>query len=306
MTSERLPIDDDLFVEINNAILDLQRADFQTYERPLKKLARAVSHPALAGVNEELMSGVDFDAFVAEGAASGGSMVGSQKLSWPEETEKELGLALCLILRCGENPDWAVSFAHTYFYAGSKIVAGIRSMTSQVFVAFGRDYKAYVMKKVGAPALRPAVGNARKVFVVHGHDEASRETIARFLERIGFEAVILHEQANRGMTIPEKLVAYGDVGFAVVLLTPDDVGRSAKEEHLTPRARQNVLLELGYFIGRLGRERVCALKKGELEIPSDYVGVAYTELDQPGAWKMVLAKELQAAGHKIDWNVIMS
>ena len=93
-----------------------------------------------------------------------------------------------------------------------------------------------------------------------------------------------------------------DVGFAIVLLTPDDVGRALLEVIEKPRARQNVILELGFFIGKLGRERVCALKTAELEIPSDFGGVVYTEMDKHEAWKMNLAKELKAAGYYIDMN----
>lgn len=143
---------------------------------------------------------------------------------------------------------------------------------------------------------------SRRVFVVHGHDDGSREMVARFLEKVGFEAVILHEQANQGRTVIEKVEAHGDVGFAVVLLTPDDEGcvRGGTPE---PRARQNVILELGYFIGRLGRGKVCALKRGVLEIPSDYAGVVYESLE--GNWKQALGRELQEAGHEIDWNKVM-
>lgn len=94
------------------------------------------------------------------------------------------------------------------------------------------------------------------------------------------------------------------MGFAVVLLTPDDEGRP-KGGELEPRARQNVLLELGYFIGRLGRAKVCALKRGELEIPSDFTGVVWEAMDDGGGWKQALGRELQAAGHEIDWNTVM-
>ncbi|WP_278406277.1 MULTISPECIES: nucleotide-binding protein [Pseudomonas] len=143
---------------------------------------------------------------------------------------------------------------------------------------------------------------SRRVFVVHGHDDGSRETVARFLEKLGFDAVILHEQANQGRTVIEKVEAHGDVGFAVVLLTPDDVG-CVKGGTPEPRARQNVILELGYFIGRLGRGKVCALKRGVLEIPSDYAGVVYESLE--GNWKQALGRELEEAGHEIDWNKVM-
>jgi len=143
-----------------------------------------------------------------------------------------------------------------------------------------------------------------KIFIVHGHDEGARQTVARFIESIGFEAIILSEQANQGRTIIEKIEAHGDVGFAVVLLTPDDVGGKTHAD-LRPRARQNVLLELGYFMARLRRDRVCALAKGELELPTDFAGVVWQSLDDAGAWKAVLARELKAAGYSIDWNKVM-
>ena len=145
---------------------------------------------------------------------------------------------------------------------------------------------------------------SQKVFIVHGHDDGARQTVARFIERIGFEAIILSEQANQGRTIIEKIEVHGDVAFAIVLLTPDDVGGKAAES-LRPRARQNVLLELGYFIAKLGRERVCTLAKGDLEIPTDFAGVVWEPLDDAGAWKQALARELNAAGYPIDWNKVM-
>ncbi|NIE82528.1 MULTISPECIES: nucleotide-binding protein [unclassified Burkholderia] len=159
---------------------------------------------------------------------------------------------------------------------------------------------------VHAPAkpVESAVSLSRRVFVVHGHDGEARETVARFLAKLGFEPIILHEQANQGRTIIEKFEAHGDVGFAVVLLTPDDEGRAMGGE-LQLRARQNVVLELGYFIGKLGRDKVCALKRGELELPSDYLGVVWERMDDGGGWKQSLGREMQAAGHEIDWNVVM-
>lgn len=141
---------------------------------------------------------------------------------------------------------------------------------------------------------------SRKVFLVHGHDMAVKESVARFLERIGLEPIILHEQANEGRTIIEKFEAFTDVPFAVVLMTADDVGSKAdSEQTLVPRARQNVILELGYFTGKLGRRRVAALYIPRLEVPSDLHGVLFTELDEKGAWRNKLAQELVTAGMEI-------
>lgn len=140
-----------------------------------------------------------------------------------------------------------------------------------------------------------------KVFVVHGHDNEAKEMVARFIEKLGLEAIILHEQPNGGRTIIEKFeVNSKGVAFAVVLLTPDDeiLDRAAGEVHW--RARQNVILELGYFIGRLGRARVAALHKGEVELPSDFQGVVYVPMDISGAWKTKLAQEFVESKITID------
>jgi predicted nucleotide-binding protein len=142
-----------------------------------------------------------------------------------------------------------------------------------------------------------------KVFVVHGRAGIEQD-VARFLTQVGLDPVILHEQPNQGRTIIEKFEGHSAVGFAVVLLTPEDVGGS-KDGPQHSRARQNVILELGYFIGRLGRERVCALKRGDIELPSDILGIAWETLDDHRGWHMKLAKELHAAGYSIDWNKVM-
>lgn len=141
----------------------------------------------------------------------------------------------------------------------------------------------------------------KRVFVVHGHDAEVKETVARFLEKLKLEPIVLHEQPNAGQTIIEKFERHADVGFAVVLLTPDDVGGpAAAPTDRRPRARQNVILELGFFMGRLTRKRVCALYKAGVEIPSDYQGVVFVELDESGAWRTKLAQELVEAGLSID------
>ena len=152
------------------------------------------------------------------------------------------------------------------------------------------------------PALRSAATvTSNKVFVVHGHDDAVREAVARFIAKLDLIPVVLHEQASQGRTVVEKLEHHGDVAYAIVLLTPDDVGGTTPRT-LQPRARQNVVLELGYFLGRLGRDRVCALHRGELDLPSDYMGVIYIPFDGAGGWRLQLAKELKAAGFGVDMN----
>jgi predicted nucleotide-binding protein len=142
-----------------------------------------------------------------------------------------------------------------------------------------------------------------KVFVVHGRDEAAQQLVARFLEQLGLEAIILHERPDQGRTIIEKFeTCANEAGFAVVLLTPDDIAQAGTSPQQVSRARQNVIFELGYFAGKLGRGRACLLRKGDVEIPSDLYGVIYTELDAAGGWKMKLFREMKAAGLDVDAN----
>lgn len=147
--------------------------------------------------------------------------------------------------------------------------------------------------------------NNNKVFIVHGHDQAVKLDVARTLEKLGLEAIILHEKPNAGQTIIEKLEANSDVGFAVILLTPDDEGKAKADNQFNARARQNVVAELGYFIGKLGRGKVCPLYVNGVEVPSDFSGVAYVLVDLAGNWRFELTRELKAAGYKIDANSLL-
>lgn len=292
--------DTGIFKQINNAVLDLQASDFQSYKRPIKNLARLLQEPALEQINRQLTAGLDLNHFIEGSEKTQGGMVGSADLLWPDDPTQALGLTYLLICKFGEDPDYLFNFGHTFYYGGSKINANIQNVIRQMIIPFARDYKEYVMSQ-GNSQPQLTLPTSNKVFIVHGHDGEARETVARFLERMGFRAIILHEQANQGRTVIEKVEANGDVGFAVVLLTPDDVG-CAKGGEPEPRARQNVLLELGYFIGRLGRAKVCALKRGELEIPSDFAGIVWEKMDNDSGWKLALARELKAAGHDVDLN----
>ncbi|MFM1393398.1 nucleotide-binding protein [Yersinia enterocolitica] len=142
-----------------------------------------------------------------------------------------------------------------------------------------------------------------KVFIVHGQDDLARLEVSSFLSKLGLEPIVLHEQASSGSTIIEKIEKYTDVGFGVVLYTPCDTGakKTVKPEY-RPRARQNVVFEHGYLIGKLSRKNVCALVKGDVETPNDISGVVYVTQDAAGAWKLMLAKELKSSGYDIDMN----
>lgn len=131
-----------------------------------------------------------------------------------------------------------------------------------------------------------------KIFIVHGHDESLKYEVARFVDRAGFESIILHENANSGMTIIDKLEHYiSDVAYAIVLYTPCDEGKAKSETHLNSRARQNVVFEHGLLIGKLGRDKVAAIKESSVEIPGDLQGVLY--IDKSADWKYQLTVELK-------------
>lgn len=289
--------------EIRTAISDLRRADYQTFDRHAARLARHLDNPALKSIVEDLTAGQDLDAWLKAGSETQSSMIGSAKLDWPQSDKAQLGLVILLARQFAGDSRAALNFAHTFYYNGSKITPNLQHMVAQVFVPFERDFSAYVIRQTDT-SLSPTPLSAtpkypRRVFIVHGHDAGPREAVARLMERLRFEVIILHEQANRGRTIIEKFEEHADVGFAIVLLTPDDVG-SAKSGTPHSRARQNVVLELGYFLGKLGRERVVAFRKGDVEMPSDVLGVVYIPFDDHGGWQQALAKELMAADYEID------
>lgn len=141
-----------------------------------------------------------------------------------------------------------------------------------------------------------------KVFIVHGHDDLAKIEVARFVEKLGLGAIILSEQPNEGRTIIEKIENFADVGFAIVLYTPCDEGKAIESSDLKKRARQNVVFEHGFFIGHLGRSRVHALKKGDIELPNDISGVVYTPMDEAKAWQFAVAKEMRKIDPSIDLN----
>jgi len=148
---------------------------------------------------------------------------------------------------------------------------------------------------------------SRRVFVVHGHDEGVKQAVARIMEKLELEPIILHELPDKGRTIIEKLEEETNVAFAVVLMTADDLGgpKTMSPDSYSPRARQNVLVELGLFLGKLGRSHVSVLFQPGIEMPSDYAGVLYTPLDPGGAWHFKLAKEINAAGISINLNKLL-
>lgn len=141
----------------------------------------------------------------------------------------------------------------------------------------------------------------REVFVVHGHDEAARLMVADFIRKVGLKPIILCEEPGEGLPILQQIERHSEVGFVVVLLTGDDVGYAKNDpESKRPRARQNVIFELGFFIAKLGSRKVRCLYQEGVEIPTDYQGIIYIPQDEGGGWRLRLAREMKAAGVPVD------
>ena len=169
---------------------------------------------------------------------------------------------------------------------------------------FALDFSGNTDIKSEVSQISSKVMNLEDIFIVHGHDNEMKYATALAVKDLGLNPIILHEQANKGKTIIEKFMDNSNnVSFAVILLSPDDLAYSKedKSENAKLRARQNVILELGYFLGKLGRERVFVLYREDtnFEMPSDYQGVLYVPYDSLGHWIHDLIKELKACDYDV-------
>jgi predicted nucleotide-binding protein len=165
------------------------------------------------------------------------------------------------------------------------------------------------IKEIGSVEVSSAgISISNKVFIVHGHDEKAKNELEIFLKELGLQPIVLHRQADEGQTIIEKFEKHADVGYAFILLTPDEVSYSANQESLEDnekrkeyRARPNVIFEFGYFVGKLGRQRVCCLYTGNVTLPSDISGLLYKKFNcaiEESGYSII--KELKAAGYRVD------
>lgn len=140
-----------------------------------------------------------------------------------------------------------------------------------------------------------------KVFIIHGHDTHLKETVQLLMQRAGVKSLVLHEAADKGRHTLDKLIEETkEAAYAIALLTPDDLLIKGNS-----RARQNVILEIGYFLGQLGKSRVRMVVKEGTEIPSDLHGILYERFDNEGAWKVKLIKEMQAVGIFVDIKAVI-
>lgn len=299
---------DKIFTEIDFVVDDLMVCGMQNYLHLFERLNSLLSKPELDSLFHDLSNNLNLDAFIEKSYQTGGAMAGTEHLLWSVDNNERLGMKWLLIKSLASNEHAAIDIAHTFYYVSKgDIPSYIHNMTSQLIKPFIRDLKFYIGNRM---IETNELNQPNKVFIVHGHDNEMKLDVARFLERQNIKAIILHEQPNLGSpTIIEKFERHSDVGFAVVLFTPDDEGRVAKsdkETMLSSRARQNVIFELGFFFAKLGRERVCVLKRKEMEFPSDIQGVFYTEYNGNDKWKSELARSLSNVGFEIDWEKVLS
>lgn len=190
--------------------------------------------------------------------------------------------------------------------AASDFQDGLNSAQTQL-LAIKEDVEKHIGVSLSADK-RSAMNlsHSTKVFIVHGHDETLRIKVEFALNKLGLEPIVLRKQPNKFRTILEKFEDYADVGFAVVLLTSDDIGHDkAKPGTEKGRARQNVVLELGYFLGKLGRNRLMAISDPGVELPGDISGVVYTDPKNDAQWQVELVRELKAAGYDVDFNKLL-
>ena len=209
-----------------------------------------------------------------------------------------------LVLR--SNLNRALSFAGLKVDKAGRLINVSPAVTIDDAISRSKDLP-YPQDEARQPSTTEAIDtngyvNTNQIFVVHGRDDGTTAIVTRFLEQLKLSPIVLQEEPNKGRTIIEKFEEYSNVEFAVVLCTPDDEGKLVGETDLKHRPRQNVVLEWGFFLGKIGRERVFALVKGDVEIPSDYSGVLYIPMDDSDGWQTKLAKELKTAGLPIDLN----
>lgn len=283
------------------------------------KLLKALGH---AGLEELLLDwGLEnSDAGNGSNLVSRATSLAKYALSDPEiRTPSGVSLQSAIVAKAGEiyrrgmmsniNQDERSAFKFASSNAGM-----LNDVTDDAVDHVSADEELLETEEAAVPTMEaplpaavppPPKPISRKVFIVHGHRDGPREAVARFLDKLGLQPIILHEQANRGDTVIEKFEAHSDVAFAIVLLTADDTMAAEGSQKPAKRARQNVILEWGYFIAKLTRRNVVALIEGDVELPSDIHGIVWEVFDPHGAWQSKLARELRAAGFLFDTELLL-
>lgn len=193
----------------------------------------------------------------------------------------------------------------TYYEKLEKLKKAIENKNHYLEILLEKLELIPIIKTISNDTKSLINGDNKKVFIVHGRDEVSKTNLEVLLKEMGLEPIVLHRQADEGQTVIEKFEKHGsDVSYAFILLTPDEIAYLASEDLLSDsernkekRARPNVIFEFGYFVGKLGRTRVCCLYTGDVEIPSDLKGLVYKQFHKDVkevAWD--IQKDLKAIG----------
>lgn len=218
-----------------------------------------------------------------------------QDWALPENLSDAKSLTYHLYKKIGEEKNIGMDLAMEMF-GQQRFADNTREFNSTFIEYLGDALQDIVNANPELDNIEPRKSKGDLVFIIHGHDNELKREIQLLLQNAGINNVVLHEQVDKGRTIIDKLIGETEsAGYAVALLTPDDLTDQGLQ-----RARQNVILEIGYFIGKLGKERIRMITKGDIEIPSDLQGILYEKFDSSGAWKIKLLKEIQAVGIYVD------
>ena len=224
-------------------------------------------------------------------------------LAWslPDDFGKAKSVCFKLYKTAAEESDEGFKLAFNLFKHTS---------VNENFSKFNEAFLEYFVKALEdivaaekQPFKHPEEGEImrKSIFIIHGHDDWMKREVQLFLNRANLDDVVLHECPDKGRTIIDKLIEEGaGASYVVALLSPDDITTDGKF-----RARQNVILEIGYFLGRIGKEKVRLLIKGDLEIPSDLQGILYERFDTAGSWRINLLKEMKAVGIEVDIEEVL-
>jgi predicted nucleotide-binding protein len=248
---------------------------------------------------------------------TGGSFVGSKRYVLPSDPYQEASIlyqfVLCIHSGKLSFDNFTIGVYGTTRYDDA-VYEFVNDIFTKLFRYLSRSLDTLEADYVSKIRTTPVVAKTEEtrmpnqVFLVHGHDKEMLTSVELLIRQVGLEPIILSDERNEGLTIIEKFEKHSNVRHAIILLSPDDKGCKAEEfpDGAIFRARQNVILEMGFFTGRLGRKGVTVLHKqaDNFEMPSDYHGVSFVPFDKGNTWKYKLTKELEGAGFKVDYSHI--
>ena len=220
--------------------------------------------------------------------------------SIPDDFEEAKSLAYYLYKSAGEQNDQGPGISFHLFRQPNRSdnVYKFNQTFEEYFVKSLKDI-LHAEQNLEDVTVHEPMGN--KIFIVHGQDNEMKREVQLLLTRAGLDDVVLHERPDRGRTIIDKLIQESkDACYVIALLSPDDELANGSS-----RARQNVIFEIGYFLGKLGKERVRLFKRGNIDIPSDLQGILYENYDTEGNWRMKILKEMKAFGVEINVDKVL-